>query len=118
MNKQKPKGEVFEGHSGEMKDSPWLASEDIMHLKEIEVTIEKCHRYRNVEFEAGRSESVVYALEFVGGDKQLVLNSTNRRTLVNKYGTNVKEWSGKKIKLYVDHNVKLMGKIVCGIRMK
>jgi hypothetical protein len=108
----------FEGRSAEMKkDSPWLASEDIMGL-EIEVEIEKVFRHQDVEFDAGRKEKTVYSIAFVGKKKQLVLNSTNRKTLVAKFGVNVKDWAGKKATLYVDQNVRLMGKKVCGIRIK
>lgn len=119
MSKRKdPVGETFEGFSSEMKDSPWLSSEDLMHVEEAEVEIIACHRYKNVEFDAGRSEPVIYTLQFVGKKKELVLNSTNRKTLVSKFGTNVKDWAGKKVKLYVDRNVKMMGKTVCGVRIR
>lgn len=111
--------EVFEGRSAEMKkDSPWLASEDIMDLGDVTVSIEAVYRHSDVEFDAGRKEKVVYSMKFKGKQKQLVLNSTNRKTLVAKYGVNVKDWIGKEVVLYVDRNVRLMGKKVCGIRMK
>ena len=108
----------FEGRSAEMKkDSPWLASEDILGL-EIDVEIEKVYRHQDVEFDAGRKEKVVYSVAFIGKKKQLVLNSTNRKTIVSKFGVNVKEWAGKKVTLYVDSSVRLMGKTVNGIRIK
>ena len=111
--------EPFEGHSSEMKkNSPWLASEDLLGKDPVEVVIKSVHRHRDVEFEAGRTEQVVYSLEFEKASKQLVLNSTNRKTLVAKFGANVKDWSGKKITLYVDTNVRMMGKKVCGVRIK
>lgn len=111
--------EKFEGHSSEMKkNSPWLASEDLLGKDPVEVTIKAVHRHRDVEFEAGRKEQVVYSLEFEKASKQLVLNSTNRKTLVTKFGANVKEWGGQKITLYVDTNVRMMGKQVCGVRIK
>ena len=110
--------EPFEGRSSEMKkDSPWLASEDIMGL-EVEVEIEKVYRHMDVEFEAGRKEKILYSVAFVGKKKQLVLNSTNRKKLLAKFGVNVKEWVGKKVTLFVDSEVKLMGKKVSGIRIK
>ena len=109
----------FEGHSSEMKKaSPWLASEDLLERGDVDVTIDCCHRHTDVEFDAGRKEAVVYSLAFRGAKKNLVLNSTNRKTLVNKFGANVKDWAGKKITLYVDKQVRLMGKTVCGIRIK
>lgn len=116
MNKL-PEGEVFEGRSGEMKTSPWLASEDLMGV-EAEVEIVCCHKFLDVEFDKGRKEPTVYALQFKGRRKQLVLNSTNRRALVERFGVNVKDWSGKKVTLYVDDKVRFRGKTVCGIRIK
>lgn len=113
------KGEEFEGRSCEMKsDTPWLASEDLLGLGDVKVKIVACHRYRDVEFDAGRKEPTVYTLQFEGKKKQLVLNSTNRRTLVNKFGPNVKDWKGKEIVLWVDQKVRMMGKTVCGIRVR
>jgi hypothetical protein len=118
MNKA-PKGEVFEGRSAEMKgETPWLASEDLMGLGDVKVKIIACHRYREVEFEAGRKEPTVYTLQFEGKQKQLVLNSTNRRKLVARFGPDVKSWKGQDIVLYVDTNVRMMGKIVSGIRIR
>ena len=118
MTKKIPKGEVFEGRTGEMKDSPWLASEDLLDLDECKLTIDACLRHRNVEFEQGRKEERVYTLQFKEHPKQLVLNSVNRKTLVAKFGPNVKLWAGKEILLYVDKNVKFRGRIVYGIRIK
>lgn len=113
------KSEPFEGHSSEMKkDSPWLASEDLLGKGDVTVTIAACHRHRDVEFDEGRKEKEVYSLQFAGGKKQLVLNSTNRKTLVAKFGPNVKDWQGKKVTLWVDQNVRMMGKTVCGVRIK
>ena len=113
-----PKGEKFEGRAGEMKVSPWLASEDLLGLGDVPVVIVACHRYKNVEFDKGRTEAVVYTLQFDGKQKQLVLNSTNRKTLVSKFGVNVKDWADKNVVLYVDEKVRFAGKTVCGIRIK
>ena len=114
----KPDGEVFEGRSSEMKESPWLASEDLMDAGDVKVKIVACHRYKDVEFDKGRKEPTVYTLQFEGKQKQLVLNNTNRKTLVAKFGTNVKEWTDKEVVLFVDKNVRFAGKRVCGIRIK
>ena len=114
----KPDGEVFEGRSSEMKESPWLASEDLMDAGDVKVKIVACHRYKDVEFDKGRKEPTVYTLQFEGKQKQLVLNNTNRKTLVAKYGTNVKDWTDKEVVLFVDKNVRFAGKRVCGIRIK
>ncbi len=113
------KSELFTGHSSEMKsDSPWLSSEDLLGRGDIKCRIKACHRHKDVEFDAGRKVPTVYSVEFEGKKKQLVLNSVNRKTLVSKYGANVQDWAGKDVVLYVDENVRLMGKTVCGVRIK
>ena len=110
---------VFEGRSAEMKkDSPWLASEDLQDLGDVKVIIEAVYRHADVEFDAGRKEKWVYSLKFQGKQKQLVLNSTNRKAIVGHYGTDVSKWKGKELTLYVDPDVRLMGKKVCGIRVR
>ena len=79
----------YTGPSAAIKgDCPWLASEDILGKGDIVVTIEACHAVQDAEFEGGRKEDL-YTLSFVGAKKQLILNSTNRKTLVSLYGTNV-----------------------------
>ncbi len=117
MNK-KPNGEVFEGRSSEMKESPWLASEDLLDVGDVKVKVVRCHRYKDVEFDKGRKEPTVYTLEFEKKQKQLVLNNTNRKTMVAKFGTDVREWAGKTVTLYVDNKVRFAGRTVCGIRIK
>lgn len=113
------KVEPFEGHASAMKKpSPWLASEDLLDRGDVTLVIAGCEKVEGVEFEAGRKEPVVYALAFEKTEKRLVLNSTNRKVLVNKFGANVQKWKGQKVTLYVDDNVRLMGKRVRGIRIK
>lgn len=109
----------FEGRSSEMKkETPWLSSEDLEGLGEQVVEIAEVYRHADVEFDAGRKEKFVYSIAFKGRKKQLVLNATNRKTLVAKYGSNVKEWSGKSVTLFVLDGVRLAGKTVKGIRIK
>lgn len=113
------KAEEFTGRSAEMKkDTPWLSSEDLIGLGDVKVEIESVFRHSNVEFDAGRKEPTVYSVKFKGKSKQLVLNSTNRKSLVQKFGVNVKDWADKPVVLYVDTNVRMMGKTVSGVRIK
>jgi len=110
-------GEEFEGRSGEMKVSQWLSSEDIQG-QDVKVTVAACRRHKDVQFDQGRKEATVFSLEFKGKEKQLVLNSTNRKRMVELFGNNVKEWKDKEIVLFVNENVRFAGKKVCGIRIK
>jgi hypothetical protein len=76
------------------------------------------HRHKDVAFDQGRKKDVVYAIKFAGTKKQLVLNATNRKTLVRLFGSNVKRWKEQRVCLFVDDKVKLAGKFVNGIRIK
>lgn len=111
------KATEFAGHSSEMReDTPWLSSEDLLDRGDVPAVIEKCHHVLGAEFDGGRKEDV-YTLSFVGKKKQLVLNATNRKTLVAMFGANVSKWPGKSIKLQVVRG-KWFGKVQNGIRIK
>jgi len=110
--------EQFTGSAGEMRDSPWLASEDLAGRTDVEVVIAEVLRHRNVAFDTGRTKPVVYSLRFERKKRQLVLNGCNRRALQAMFGPNTQDWIGMKISLFVDPNVKLAGKIVSGIRIR
>jgi len=113
------RSEEFTGAAPEMKKPTlWLSSEDLYGLGDVKVTIARVHRHHDVEFDAGRKEKIVHALEFVGKEKQLVINATNRKMLMFRFGREVTQWVGKQIVLYVDDNVRLAGKKVCGIRIR
>lgn len=100
------------------KDSTWLAVEDLLGRGDVNLEIEGVFKDTDVEFDQGRKEKVIFSISFKGAKKRLVLNSTNRKRLVRKYGANVCEWKGKKVVLYVDPTVKMMGKVVGGVRVK
>jgi len=109
----------FEGLSGALRTSPWLASEDLVGLGDVPATIEDVLVYDEVTFDAGRTEKNVPTLKFTGKAKQLVLRtSCNRRALVKMFGSDTKAWRGKVVKLYHDPSVKFGGKQVGGIRIR
>jgi len=114
------KSEPFTGRSAEMrKATNWLSSEDLMDTgkDEIEVEIAGVFKHKDAKFDDGRTETV-YALAFAGKEKQLILNATNRKILVNMFGTTkVADWIGKKVKLYVKDGVRLGKTITRGIRI-
>lgn len=112
-------GVSYSGPSGGLKKpSQWLASEDLNIGAEVKATIEDVLRHKGVEFDRGRKEDVG-AIKFVGKDKQLVLNATNRKTLVRLFGTDTKEWRGKSVCIYVEAGVRLpSGGRGLGLRIK
>lgn len=116
MNKPTPT--TYTGASGGLKKpSPWLASEDI-GAAQVRVIIEAVEIYKGVEFDQGRVEESIGALKFQGKEKRMILNSVNRKALVNLYGMETRDWLGKPVLLVVDTKVKMMGKIVAGLRIK
>lgn len=110
--------DVFDGRASEMRDSPWLASEDLDGLDEITLKIKQVYRRENVEFEAGRKKPVVFTLEFEKAKRQLVLNGTNRRKLQAKFGNDVKGWIGQSVTLYVEQGIKVGREIKSGLRIR
>jgi len=109
--------EPFTGTTAQMKKSPWLASEDLAGLSSPELVIDGVYRNTDVEMEGGRKEKELFSIAFKGASKQMILNATNRRALSHSFGADTKKWIGQKVKLYVQDNVKLAGKIVSGLRI-
>lgn len=107
---------AFNGLASEMRDSPWLASEDLDG--DVTLTIKQCHRYENVEFEAGRKKQRVFTLEFEKAKRQLVLNATNKKTLIKRFSNDTQKWKGKQITLYVLPGVRVGKEIKNGIRIR
>ena len=87
----------------------------LLERGEVTVTIDQCYQNKDAEFDGGRKEDC-FSLAFIGKHKQLVLNSTNRRRLVNAYGPNVADWTGKEIVLHVE-KVQAFGEMRNGIRI-
>lgn len=115
--KQEPK--IFTGLSGMLRTSPWLASEDLVGLGDINVEIEDVLLYDEIAFDRGRKEKNVPTLKLKGKAKQMVLRtSCNRKALVRMFGSDTKNWRGKAIIIYHDPDVKFGGKCVGGIRIK
>lgn len=109
----------FEGLSGALRTSPWLAGEDLIGLGVVEAEIEDVLMYDEVVFDGGRREKNVPTIKFVGKQKQLVLRTgANRKSLVKAFGADTRKWRGQKVGLYFEPNVKMKGELVGGIRIK
>jgi hypothetical protein len=103
------KSEPYSGPVSAMRNSAWLAAEDLDGIGEVEVTIESVYRHEDAVMEGGRIEKCMWALKFVGRDKQMILNATNRKALVASFSAKTSEWAGKKVKLYVADGIKKPG---------
>lgn len=101
-----PNGEVYKGPCGIGRDSPWLTNEDIPHDRDVTATIEKVVVRRNLAMQGGREKRVALSLAFVGKDRELMLNATNRKVLAGLFGANTGDWFGKKVVLYVEQDVR------------
>lgn len=105
-----PTKEPFRGTVGQMSDSPFLASTDLMGFDHgVNLRIEDVLKEQNVKGQDGRTEKVVYSLKFEGREKRLWLNATNRKTLARSYGSKCEGWIGQEINVYVDYSVKAIG---------
>ena len=99
----------------EMKVSKYLTQEDIGDGKKV--TIQSIAN-DNLAME-GQPPEYKWVLKFTDCDKPLVLNVTNQQLCAKATGSEeTDEWVGKKIVLYVDHNVSYAGKVVGGIRIR
>ena len=112
--------EEYTGSVSDMKSSEWLASSDIIGLGDVQVTIESVVKSTDVKMDGGKTEKEIYSLKFVGKDKKMVLNATNRKTLAKMFSASVKKWKGQKVKLYVEDGVRNPkgGSPVQGLRIK
>jgi hypothetical protein len=112
-------GEVFTGPSGQLGDSPWLTSEDLLtDGGDITVQIEAVIFRRNVRLK-NETKDKYGSLRFVGKSKELGLNATNRHILTALFGSNCAKWQKQWVKMYVDTQVKSFGgAIVSGIRIR
>jgi len=117
VNAAKPTGEQFRGRASEMRESPWLSSEDLIGLGDVTLTIEDVRRYENLSFAKGRKKPQAYGIKFAGAARELILNGTNRVALMRAYGIDVTDWIGKPITLYIDHT-QLAGQSVPCIRFR
>lgn len=106
MHDDLPKGQEYKGPSGIARDSVWLTNEDIPHDRDVTVTIESVVLRRNVKFQGGRTKDVSLSLKFVGKQRELALNATNRKVLVALFGASTGEWFGKSIALFVEADVR------------
>ncbi len=106
VNFDVPAGEVYKGASGVARDSVWLTSEDLPHDRDVVVTVEKVTLRRNLTMQGGRPKAVMLSLKFVGKDRELGLNATNRKAVVAMYGSLCAEWFGKRVTLFVEQDVR------------
>tara|TARA_R110000782_G_scaffold9407_2_gene30311 strand:- start:2256 stop:2801 length:546 start_codon:yes stop_codon:yes gene_type:complete len=111
------------------RKSTHLASADldamVLEKKDLLFEITDVRYETGVDVSGNKTDA--YFVKFNSHKKEMVLNSVNRKTISDlasiagfdqreKY--NIGNWIGLEIELYVDREVKMMGKTVDGIRVK
>jgi len=112
-----PRGKEYTGPSGIGRDSIWLTQEDLIEGKDVSVKIESVILYPEVTFQAGRKRTNLLGLKFVGKDRILGLNATNRRALAQQFGNLAAAWKGKTISLFVT-DTQMAGETVKCVRIR
>lgn len=113
----------------QFRKSTHLASADLDALetsgKELIFTIKEVKYEQNVDVSGTKMDGVF--CHFVEDIKPLKLNSTNNKILAGfskgrgfkgSEAHVIENWKGMRIELYVDRNVKMMGVITDGVRIK
>jgi hypothetical protein len=101
--------------NGEVVDISNYVKADDLKGRDVPVTIEKVQSEKLSL--PGKKPSDAAVAYFVGAGKPLILNTTNLRTLRNKFGKVVADWSGKPVVLYPT-TTKLRGNTVPCIRIR
>jgi hypothetical protein len=96
----------------------YLDSSALPVLPGVEVTVGKIEKLE-VKRPGGKGE-MKWVLHFseIPGFPMVLGAKTNRKMLMAKLGDNSSEWSGKKIFIYRDPDVRFGPKVVGGIRIK
>ncbi len=101
-----PAGEAYKGPCGIARDSTWLTSEDLPADRDVTVTIEAVILRKKLVMQGGREKANGLSLKFVGRQRELLTNATNRKTLSLLFGSNTGDWFGKSILLFVEQDVR------------
>ena len=125
MSQRWGKTKAASGPASKYRSSPWLASEDLLSQPDgfVVMTIMDALDHTGVQFSDGRSEDVL-SFGFVEmadrpeeEQKRMVINQTNLKECVKRFGPNIENFFGHKVKIYIDPNVESFGKIVSGLRI-
>ena len=100
---------------GEMIESKYLKQSDVED--DVTVTIIKVGRH-NIAKEGDEPE-LKWLIKYEEFSKPMVLNATNIKRLARACNSDdTDDWIGKKVVLYVDHDVEFAGNVVGGLRIK
>lgn len=97
-------------------DSPYFGEQDFPDPNAtVTVTIQSYAAEKVTNEQGTQLKGVLHFCENV---KPLILNVTNGKAIAKLYGKDMDGWVGKKIALYYDPSVRVMGQRVGGTRVK
>lgn len=114
---EEPKGKVYDGPSGIGRDSVWLTAEDLIEGKDQKAKIESVTLYPKVTFMGGRTRLNMLGVKFVGKERILGLNATNRKVLNKMFSNITRAWVGQEIVLYMAET-QMAGETVKCVRIR
>lgn len=92
----------------------YLSAQDLNEEDEV-VTIESSAME---DVGQGEDKETKLVLKFEGAKKGLVLNKTNAQVLITMFGDDEDELIGKRISLWINHDVQYGSKTVSAIRIR
>lgn len=110
-----------ETHYRKVFDSPYLSSADIVEpttltIERVTQEIDKTKKTKDVFNTAYFVESEIRHGEKL---KPMILNATNSKTMDRMTGSPfIEDWSGRRVVVYVDNNVKFGKDLVEGLRLR
>lgn len=108
----------LKGPSGALKaDSNWLGVSDLPYDRDTVVTIEHAIQIDGEKI-SGSDAVNGGGLKFVGAKKQWILPAICRKTLERLFTTEVANWRGQEIALYIDPSVWAFGVNTGGVRIR
>ena len=109
-------GEKLTGDFRKFMDKNFLGAWDVPEGKDLILTINYATRE---EVKNDKGTKVKLTLHFKENVKPMVCNITNGRTIASVYGSNnVEDWSGKKVAIYVAHDVPAFGGTTDALRIR
>jgi hypothetical protein len=88
----------------------WDLTDDGDRPNDVHVTIERVEKRT---LKSRRGEETKPVLWFKGAKKAMVCNKTNARTIAGMHGTDVADWTGKRITLYATTTQTAEGEVPC-----
>jgi len=120
MSKEKPipKGKVLKDNVLKDLDRRFISSLDLAGQGTVTLTIDHVEKVDELHYDNGNSEQNAILCCFKETDKPLVLNATNRASIILKANSNKgADWEGVKVGLYAA-KIKAFGKEQLAVRIK